>query len=166
MTVAGSVTTVSYDLLITCPLNTTATLVIQFERSSDGGTTWTTFDDATLVGGPIIKGTNAGQQATNEVSGEIDNLNDGDELRIVGTPSAPTTATSTFANHATTITVANASGIAQGQHVSGAGIANGTTVSSVSGTAVTLSAQTNHAETSTSVTFTDVWTITASITQS
>lgn len=166
LTVSGSVTTVSYDLLITCPFNTAATLDLQFEKSVDGGTTWGTFEDFQLVGGPVRKGVNQGQQATNEVSGEVDNLVDGNELRIVGTPSSPTTTTATFANHSSTITVANATNIAQGQQVSGAGIANGTTVSSVSGTTVTLSAQTNHSETNASITFTDVWTITASITQS
>ena len=82
LTISGSVTTVSYNVSIVAPLDTAATLSMQFQRSSDGGNTWNTFDDYEFTGGPIVKGPNAGQQATELITGEIDNLNVGDKLRI------------------------------------------------------------------------------------
>jgi hypothetical protein len=82
LTISGSVTTVSYNLSIVCPLDTSATLTLLFERSTDGNN-WDVFDQTELFGGPILKGTNAGSQATQLVNGEIDNLNVGDKLRVV-----------------------------------------------------------------------------------
>jgi len=62
LTISGSVTTVSYNVSIVAPLDTSAMISMQFQRSSDGGASWETFDDYEFVGGPIVKGINAGQQ--------------------------------------------------------------------------------------------------------
>lgn len=82
LTVSGSTTTVSYSLSVTIPLDTAAVLSLDFQRSSDGGVNWNTFSECDLVGGPITKGINVGQQATDVISGEVDNLNVGDKLRV------------------------------------------------------------------------------------
>ena len=82
LTISGSVTTVSYNVSIVAPLDTSATLSMQFQRSSDGGQTWNTFDDYEYNGGPVTRGVNAGQQATELIDGEIDNLNVGDMLQV------------------------------------------------------------------------------------
>ena len=63
------------------------------------------------------------------------------------------TTTGTASSGSTALTVASATGIAAGQWVYGAGIASGTTVSSISGTNVTLSIATTAALSSTSVSF-------------
>jgi len=70
---------------------------------------------------------------------------------VSGTQAAATTAT--FSSGANTITVAVATNIANGQAVVGTGIAPGTTVSGVSGTTITLSANTTALGSSTPVTF-------------
>jgi hypothetical protein len=62
----------------------------------------------------------------------------GVQTLLIGTAAANTTATVTGAMN--TVTVASNTGIANGQYVFGAGIAPGTTVTNVSGTTVTLSA--------------------------
>lgn len=82
LTVSGSITVVSYDLAIVCPLDTSAYLTLLFELSTDG-VQWNVFDQSQLLGGPIQKGSNVGQQATAYVSGEIDNLQVGNKLRVV-----------------------------------------------------------------------------------
>lgn len=85
LTISGSTTAVNYNLTIVCPLDTSDALTLLFERSSDGGNTWSTFDESDLSGGPIAKGVNQGQQSTQMVDGEIDNLNVGDKLRVQAT---------------------------------------------------------------------------------
>lgn len=71
-----------------------------------------------------------------------------------GTANVVATTTGTASSGSTALTVASATGIAAGQWVYGAGIANGTIVNSISGTNVILSAATTEALSSTSVSFT------------
>jgi hypothetical protein len=72
-------------------------------------------------------------------------------------PSSDTIATTGTASAASTaLTVASGTGIQKGQAVSGAGIAPGTSVTNVSGTAVTLSLNTTAALSTTAVTFSNV----------
>lgn len=78
LTIAGAVTTVSYNLSILCSLDPAATLSFVLEISKDGGTTYSAFVQETFQGGPAAK---VGGAATQIVSGEIDKLAVGNKLR-------------------------------------------------------------------------------------
>jgi hypothetical protein len=77
--------------------------------------------------------------------------NFGVQSMTIGVATATTTAS--FSNASTSMTVASATGIVNGQLVVGAGVASGTTVIGVSGTTITLSHATVAAGSSTSTVF-------------